>query len=553
MPLTKKHQLFTCLLLGIIPIIFWYLRLDIIASRGPFWMGYNSDPAYGYLMNSLNVAFYNGGIGRQLLHPGIPIYYFGAVIIWGVFVYRFIFENLEVPFNGGLQTDVLQHPELYLDAINLGGFLLNISLLSWISWLVYKYSKKWSYALLIQALPLYAEIFLTEAFAKVSAEFMLMFASVLFLGYVLISLLKNGTNSLKFTFLTGQGKKYSISYDALFMGIFCGFGLSVKLPFIAYWIIPVIIIWNRKEVFKFLFIAITTFLIWMLPVIFRFYIPLKFWFDITAHSGNYGSGEVSLINFAAFFKNFSTILSNYPFIPVVLLLVGSLVFLVVKRNKFDLKTYWNNRIFRAFVALLFGWIGNLVMVSKHYQNRYLLSLFCILPFLVLLALLVLKAFPLTKKENNKWMRCALFCVPFLTAIFTYKNWQQTKYKFQTEVQQRTLAHTFLQNETAQYIAIYKYGSSDQRYALRFGDSFARSLNGPKLEEIYGDFYHYNFTFKEVFNWNRTVPIKQLDALQKDIIIIGNSEYISDIEQLFNRKTRLLKDFGVEQIYLLEKG
>ena len=537
----QKKIAFFFLSLSVV-IALYYLRIDVLDQKGPFWLGYNSDPSYGYLMNSLNMAFYNGGLGYQSLHPGMPMYILGAIVIIVQYLIRYVSIGFDYTLVEGMQMDVLNNPELYITSINAAFSILNIFLLLLVTWLVFKQTKSLLYASILLFLPFYSEIFVQDVIGNLSAEPALFTVNFLFLAYVLLSGFKKWDQK-KVTLALNQ-KKLTISYNALFMGILCGVGLSAKFPFLVFWLIPIILIYNIRENIKFMVVAVSTFILSISPIIFRFFFTLKFWVEISNRSAGYGH------NFGLGFAIKSILLSN-PAIFISLLIFSGLLLVILKQNDFKFKKLLQNYSFRITLALYLSYIIQIVIVSRHYMgSRYFLSLICLLPFL-LISQLAFQKITYSEHKSRPILNGLVYLIPFLFLANGYYNWDKMRTELSENQASGLKIHEFLAEHKDQYIQVFTYRVSNQLYALRFGDEYARQLNQEKLKEIYGDFFHYNSTFKKYYNWDKEVEPSKIMAQNKDILLFG-TEPSEIIEQQFQKKVSVFKEFEKLKIYVLQK-
>ena len=91
------------LIFAIIPLTFFFCILLLKRAQGPYWLCFNLDPEYAYLLSSLNFA--EGLPIHHLGHPGTTLQVAGAYILKS-----FHFFRKASP----LAEDVLKNPEVYL-------------------------------------------------------------------------------------------------------------------------------------------------------------------------------------------------------------------------------------------------------------------------------------------------------------------------------------------------------------------------------------------------------------------------------------------------------
>ena len=96
------------LLALLLPLSVLMLGLNFLHVRGPYWLGTNSDPAYVYLLNSLQILA--GHSPTHLDHPGVTVHALGAIVIAS--------QDVGTARSGPPIEEVLGDPERYLHAIS---------------------------------------------------------------------------------------------------------------------------------------------------------------------------------------------------------------------------------------------------------------------------------------------------------------------------------------------------------------------------------------------------------------------------------------------------
>jgi len=117
-----KRPLF---IFAVIPLAFLFCILLLKRAQGPYWLSFNSDPEYAYLLNSLNFA--EGLPIGHVHHPGTPLQVVGACILKPFHFFR---------TGSALAEDVLKNPEVYLGFMNsilLGLAIVAIFLAGWLA------------------------------------------------------------------------------------------------------------------------------------------------------------------------------------------------------------------------------------------------------------------------------------------------------------------------------------------------------------------------------------------------------------------------------------
>ncbi len=136
------------------------------AARGAFFSGPNQDPAYSYLMGSLQVVRH--GLTTFYHHPGLPGQGLGAAVLAAG--HRLAGEHDD------LARDVLSRPESYLRAIQLTTLAMVVAALAAAGFLVRRRGGMVA-ALLLQAAPLLGARGLSSL-SQVGPEAILVFATI---------------------------------------------------------------------------------------------------------------------------------------------------------------------------------------------------------------------------------------------------------------------------------------------------------------------------------------------------------------------------------------
>ena len=253
----------------VIPLVLFIFSQILIDIKGPFYLGWNSDPDYAYLLNSVNLLHLD--LPGHYDHPGTPMQEYGAVVI----LIRYLFVHF---INGvdSMHLDVLSHPEVYLHWINSSLILLLGISLYFSGSLVYKFSKNLYLALLTQSIPfLFSSLLLSTS--RVTPEPLMM---------VCVSLL-----SILFIFEYYQKDVpfSSIKSNVIFGGLI-GLGIASKVtltPLILLVFLPP----AKKLKITVMLSAGLSFFVFTLPI-FPLYLKMIDWLkDLLIHKGIYGGGK----------------------------------------------------------------------------------------------------------------------------------------------------------------------------------------------------------------------------------------------------------------------
>ena len=127
-----------------IPLLVLAAALVSLDSRGPFWLGTNSDPSYVYALNSLRLL--EGQAPTHLDHPGLTVHLLGAAVFWT----GHRLAHRDQP----LAEDVLAHPEWYLGVAVRTLLVLFAASLFLLGLAAFHLTQRWGLAWIAQLGPL---------------------------------------------------------------------------------------------------------------------------------------------------------------------------------------------------------------------------------------------------------------------------------------------------------------------------------------------------------------------------------------------------------------
>lgn len=160
----KKSHL---LILLILPIIMDFTAAVLLCAHGPYWLGYNFDPDYLYLINSLALAESKFTITTG--NPGTTLQMLGAVILH---VAHFLdFSSRDI-----LAISVLKNPDFYLTVISVVLISLNTIMLFMIGYAAFSLTQNIGLSLILQMTPFFSNGMLNLGLLHVSPESLLLFS-----------------------------------------------------------------------------------------------------------------------------------------------------------------------------------------------------------------------------------------------------------------------------------------------------------------------------------------------------------------------------------------
>ena len=210
--------------------------------RGPFWLIDNSDPSFHYLLNSLKIVELE--TPAHVDNPGTPLQVVGAVVISAIHLFR---DTDSVRF------DVLQNPDLYLEAIHgtVTSLLAAVLLVAGLITLKATNSIRW--ALIIQCSLLIPPNTLPIA-GRLMPEPLLMGVATLLCAAALAYLrpIRNGEPNRDIAF-------------AVMFGALLGIGMATKVTFTALAAIPLVLLRGTRPRLVFVLAVPLTFVAATLP------------------------------------------------------------------------------------------------------------------------------------------------------------------------------------------------------------------------------------------------------------------------------------------------
>ena len=586
----------------LIPLITLLLTLQFNEVRGPYYLNVNSDPAYLYLVNSLNIA-----TGRAVAHvdnPGTTVQIIGGVTIKIASLFRGVKD---------IQEDVFLHPEFYLELINKALLVLNLAVLFLLGVIALHLTGNVWMSILVQGAP-FVSWQVMKAFTKVSPEpLSVLFA--LLLSLLLLIVLHRNDLAVK----TGK-------YTLLF-ALVCGAGLVTKLTFIPLCLIPLILIPSVKWKLVFLGLTVLVFNILFLPG-FPYYRHLYEWaLDLLIHSGHYGEGPQDFVNPQDFFVHLKRIAVLYhTFLALVIAsVVASCCLIFSKRqNRTSLQI-------RVLAAVSFTLMIHVLMVAKHYHPHYLIPAFTLAPVIIYLLFQVFKdasirrflsfllnpvisvmvvssvlivlilrhnAGELIGRSLSEWLHlvfkenvpyfivAGIMILVFSSALFYLKS-NRRQFAFVTIVLASLAYHlrhidlpgfyersqfakqegvemiNQVENQHPGYLKILGDKSSSPLYALKYGTffNFQQPHHFEKLQEIYGEepvyFWGIEFYPRRFFTWTGEIGLDSIFLQNKNVILQGDTNGLTShnlqlIETINEVDLELIYKGSLESLYLIRK-
>lgn len=461
------------IVLAIIPLIYLFAGFHFNLQIGIFSLR-SLDPEYIYFISGLGISNGHIHIGH-IDNPGSPLQYLVAV----TFRLAYLFRPNDHPFT----EDVFLNSDYYLNMVNHFILIIVAACLYFAGCKVQRTTKTLAYALLIQTAPFYSEI-TYDIIGRVVPELLTPIPVLLFSVFFLKSIF-------------AKDQEFNLK-DILTLALISGFGLSIKLNFITLWIIPLFILSGYRKKLYFIGLSILAFFLIALPVTFEisnFYFWVK---NLIIHTGSYGQGDASVIDWNAFTANLKTIWQSTHNLFYLLLLIIISACIFYFKNKAEL----NKRLFWIATGIAIAIILQILLVSKHYSYRYLIPSLAFMPMLLILSFeMISRAFPSEWNKRIVLLGTILCFIPGITKQQASAQLRTLAINNEMEAKRETWYHTqALKKNSYKIIVSQGYGSPFQDYAIMYSSCWAgvRFHDYTKLlEKLYPDTYQY-------FTWDNTV-------------------------------------------------
>ncbi len=475
-----------------VPILLFCLPLILKSYYGPYFLGYNSDPDYAYLLNSLNII--NGIPPGHTDHPGTTVHLLGAV---GLIV-KWL-SHMATGGQLGVNELVLRHPEESLQTINI---LINILIFIAIivtSLSLYKAMKGIGSVIVFQ-LSLLIPLQIKLSLFRVDPEPLLVF-SVIVLSGLLVQYQKRIPET-----------RYWFKMPIL-VGIIMGFGLATKVTFLPL-LLFIVLFPTAKERLLAVCGCVTSFLLFTLPIISQFPRMLNWFKSLALHKGIYGEGDVGVPAIIDLWGNLLNLIQQEPFLFIF---IACYLISIVLRKFLAIHTVTDNKLLVLGTIVI---IVQYLMTAKHPSIHYMLPAITLIALLNANLMTSLKQYmSISNARIGEVLLYALIIVGIIYGISSTKSWAiESKRNLQDDIK---LSNVIATMKGCSIINHYR-GSSIE-YALAFGNDFANASYGKELSIIYPDVLFYNIWSGTFYNYITTLDFDMVSNLfmgNRCLLLVG---------------------------------
>ncbi len=482
-------------IIGIIPLIVFFLALLMKKATGPYWLGLNLDPSYVYLFDSFRIL--DGKVPMIVEHPGTTLQLFGALILRGLNLFS---TNQEI------LVDIIKRPEFYLSVMNFILLLLFMLTTGIIGFYAYKKTKDVFFSCIIQSSSLQ---YLTVKSFVHSGEVLPVIANFYPETFLIII---NNLYLLCLLKLFFEPPRKSFSFFLIIFGCVCALGIITKMTFAPLVLLPFFLLsgFEKKALFSLSLIVCMGIL--TLPISSRYAKMVEWIGSLFTHTGIYGTGNSGFINVSDILSNF-WLLARWNILLFAVILTSSMFvgyFLIFKRSYID-ADFKKKKITLFITAILLTALAQIGIVLKHLGPHYLVPALCFSGVLIGFLYLLLKSTKLSKCLFYLWLGIVFIQITYSVVYYDKLNKRNLSlYNFSTEVYCRF----------KDCLIVPYYRASSKEYALFFGYR-QYAPYGKQLKAQYPNAYFHHQGSNKFYDFSKEVSFDELKKQKKCIVLYGN--------------------------------
>lgn len=465
------------------PLVLLAAWVALLRARGPAWLGSNSDPAYPYLLNGLNLA--TGHVPAHVDHPGTPVQLLVAVVLRAAHL---------VAGRGALADDVVARPERYLAIAGWVLMVLAAGALALAGRAAWRATGSTVAGLAAGLLPGLMPVVAAHV-VHVKPEPVLVALGALLAVRTLRTL--------------EPGPAQRPASDAAAFGVLVGLAVACKVSSAPLAALPLLLLRGRALRLRFAAVAAGTAALATLPAWPAMGHFRQFLLGIATHAGQYGSGRPTLLDRGEYLAGLRALATDAAgALTLAIMAAGGLVALALARRARRQGEGAAARVRDALAAVIAAQAASFLLVARHAAAHYLLPALVLSGLTAALAVHGAGLLAGPRPAARRAVAAAAACALALAGLRMAGGLR--------EARTGMAASQAVQLEVAEALAarfpgarvLHHYRSSSQAYALHFGDMFARSRWSGRIEARYPRSLYYNL-------WNRKLEVYDPDPARPE--------------------------------------
>ena len=516
------------------PLLLLLMGSAMALKMFPIYSGldqYNSDPSYPYLFNGLLLL--DKLSPTHIDHPGTPLQILIAILVYSQWSYL----KLIGAINSDVILAVMASPEQFLLFISRVLLALNVFAVFFIGKKIYTETQNIFLSIFCQC------SFFTYGIYGPKLLYPAPESLVAFFSLILIAVLS------PVIFRPDISAKQQTRI-AFFAGAIYGVGLAIKLTFLPMGGLLLLLKGTRNFVIGGT-TAICAWLVAILPIIKKLPLFFNWTSNIVAHTGQYGKGEIGLINNSEIMIRMKSLISAYPFfyfaitLFLIFLLYIGLCFIRCKLSSTGALTVLENHFAKVISIFLLVCLTQTFIVLKHFGPHYM---FAALPIAFVgtsvLILLVLK------QQPSLGYAIKSLVVITTTIMIIYSTYTAFDLLKANRIQ-RNKSVIQIQTELSKYnnpLVLTSYGCYLPQCALIFGIEYAPGLS-KKIPPFLVNYWGFNvFANMFIIDGRGFYPINMIEsqlAAKRPIFLVST---IDDFPAFDSFKRELVLTAGDQKLY-----
>jgi hypothetical protein len=475
------------IVLGALPLAFLVVTLIFRYHALPFWLWFNVDPSYFYLLNGLTIA--NGETPADVFHPGTPVQSLMALII------RLLHPlAAATDINALVLADPERHLKIastvivWLDGLAL--YLLGLAAFAAFGSLLP--------ALVAQTAP-FATLFLVKHAYQVKPEPLLLLAATLMAALLLMA----GRQGV-----AAKPLRYTLGFAAC-----AGLGVAAKLHFLPIALAPLFLLARPRRIVLYGIAAFGFFLVFVAPALGNWSVSVAYFAKMAAGTGAYGGGEAGFVAWSRYPANLAKVFAGKPVFDIVLLLaLGALVWQArrVRRGIDRWTPAW-----AALAGLTLAQLAQALLVAKYPIAYYMI------PAVALTGAQAALVLVLGERLSGWWPHWRTAWIVLLVAVaglrilsFVQDTAERSAWKLH--------ARAIDMRPYAACAKVYYDFASSPSYALFMGDMMAGWRWGAalKAQTKSDDEYFMNFFTGHLRRWDERAELAAIVARYPCVVFRG---------------------------------